>query len=55
MNEKHSEKIYSQEDIAKAFDMGFEAAIIVLEDTIGLSSSTQYKILEKLKEDRFKY
>ena len=55
MYKELSEKIYNQEDIAKAFDMGFEAAIIFLEDTIGLTSSTQYKILEKLKEDRFKY
>ena len=54
MNKKLSEKIYYQEDIEKAFDMGFEAAIIFLEDTIGLTSSTQQKILEKLKEDHFK-
>ncbi len=46
--------IYHQEDIEKAFDMGLETAIAVLESTSELSPAKQHMILNKLREDRIK-
>lgn len=51
---KHSDPSFYQEDIDNAFDIGLETAIAVLENTIGLSSSAQQAILNKLRKDRIK-
>lgn len=52
MGEITSEHIYKKEDIEKAYDMGLENAIILLEKSIGLSVSGQREMLKILKEKR---
>ena len=41
MNTKDFKFLYTVEDINKAFDLGFESAIYVLEKSIGLSYEGQ--------------
>lgn len=40
---------YTQKDLDKAFYMGLEAAVVVLENTAGLSLTAQGKVIEELK------
>ena len=46
----HQEITYSKRDIDKAYAMGLESAVVVLEKSIGLSPSDQRYILDRLKE-----
>lgn len=46
------EHIYKREDIEKAYDMGLENAILVLEKSIGLSVKGQMEMLNMLKRMR---
>ena len=43
------EHIYNREDIEKAYDMGLESAIMILEKSIGLSINGQKQMLNMLK------
>ena len=54
MEKSFNGPVYHQEDIEKAFDMGLETAIAVLENTSELSPAKQHMILNKLREDRVK-
>ncbi len=47
-----SERIYRKEDVEKAYDMGLENAILVLEKSIGLSVNGQREMLNMLKRMR---
>ncbi|GEM_PF-3538857 len=47
-----AEHIYRREDIEKAYDMGLENAILVLEKSIGLSVKGQREMLNMLKRMR---
>ena len=44
------ENLYSRRDLEKAYDMGLEMAIAMLEKSIGLSVAGQRYMLERLKE-----
>ncbi|MDM7919278.1 MAG: hypothetical protein QUS12_08950 [Methanosarcina sp.] len=48
----NSEHIYRKEDVEKAYDMGLENAILVLEKSIGLSVNGQKEMLNMLKRMR---
>lgn len=47
-----AEHIYRKEDVEKAYDMGLENAILVLEKSIGLSAKGQREMLNMLKRIR---
>jgi len=49
MGDEYSEYIYSAKDIEKAFDMGLESAVVILEKSIGLSIEGQRHLLERMK------
>ena len=50
MEEYKSKDIYSLQDLHKAFDMGLETAVFVLEKMIGLTPEGQQTMLDALKE-----
>ena len=50
MENKYSEHVYSKKDIDKAYIIGLESAVFVLEKSIGLSPEGQREMLESLKE-----
>lgn len=52
MREGFIEHIYKKEDIEKAFDMGLENAIMILEKSIGMSVRGQREMLNMLKKMR---
>ncbi|NLD38282.1 MAG: hypothetical protein GX654_15575 [Desulfatiglans sp.] len=52
MTGMNSEHIYRKEDVEKAYDMGLENAIMVLEKSIGLSVKGQREMLNLLKRMR---
>ncbi len=52
MAESINEHIYNKRDIEKAYDMGLENAIMILEKSIGLSVSGQIRMLNLLKKMR---
>ena len=52
MGEMFSEHIYRKEDIEKAYDMGWESAIMILEKSIGMSVDGQKELLSLLKKMR---
>ena len=58
LDNKHSEKIYTVNDLNKAFSMGQEFAVVVLEKSVGLSPKGQRRLIECLKkqiaEDKIK-
>ncbi len=47
-----SERLYKKEDIEKAYDMGLENAIMVLEKSIGLPVKGQREMINMLKRMR---
>ena len=47
-----NEHIYKKEDIEKAYDMGWESAIMILEKSIGMSVDGQRELLNLLKKMR---
>ena len=49
MNKEISDRIYSNNDIEKAFYMGIETGLSVLERTIGLPRDDQHLILHRIK------
>jgi len=54
MGEAFGEHIYKKEDIEKAYDMGWESAIMILEKSIGMSVDGQKELLGMLKKMRSK-
>ncbi len=52
MGERGIEHIYKKEDIEKAYDMGLENAIMILEKSIGMSETGQRELLNVLKQMR---
>lgn len=52
MGEVYQEHIYKKEDIEKAYDMGWESAILILEKSIGMSVDGQKELLSMLKKMR---
>ena len=50
MENKYREHAYSKKDIDKAYIIGLESAVFVLEKSIGLSPEGQREMLESLKE-----
>ena len=52
MFEGFNEHIYKKEDIEKAYDMGWESAIMILEKSIGMSVDGQKELLGMLKKMR---
>ena len=52
MGEVFKEHIYKKEDIEKAYDMGWESAIMILEKSIGMSVDGQKELLGMLKKMR---
>ena len=52
MGEMFNEHIYKKEDIEKAYDMGWESAIMILEKSIGMSVDGQKELLNMLKKMR---
>ena len=50
MEKKYSEYLYLKEDIDKAFNMGLETAIVVLEKSMALSRTGQRYMLHALKK-----
>lgn len=52
MVEGLSEHIYKKEDIEKAYDMGWESAIMILEKSIGMSVDGQKELVIMLKKMR---
>lgn len=52
MTEGYFEHLYKKEDIEKAYDMGWESAIMILEKSIGMSIDGQKELLNMLKKMR---
>ncbi|MGD9159571.1 MAG: hypothetical protein PVG39_14255 [Desulfobacteraceae bacterium] len=52
MAEGFIEHVYKKEDIEKAYDMGWENAIMILEKSIGMSVDGQKELLSMLKKMR---
>ena len=52
MREIFNDHIYKKEDIEKAYDMGWESAIMILEKSIGMSVDGQRELLSLLKKMR---
>ena len=52
MGKALNEYIYKKEDIEKAYDMGWESAIMILEKSIGMSVDGQKELLSMLKKMR---
>ncbi len=52
MGKAFDEHIYKKEDIEKAYDMGWESAIMILEKSIGMSVDGQKELLSMLKKMR---
>ena len=50
MGDEYSEYIYSSKDIEKAFDMGMDTALVIMEKSIGLTVEGQRNLLEKMKK-----
>ena len=50
MFEKRRERLYTKADINKAYSMGLEKAVVVLERSVLLSSADRWRIIELLKE-----
>ena len=50
MGMKNSKTVYSLEDVNKAFAMGLESAIVVLEKSIGLSIDGRHRMIDLLKQ-----
>ena len=46
----YPERIYFKRDVDKAYTMGLENAIVILEQTVGLSRQGQVQMIKKLKE-----
>ena len=44
--------IYKKEDIEKAYDMGLENAIIILEKSMGMSENGRRELINMLKQMR---
>lgn len=54
MPEELDDYIYKKEDIEKAYDMGWESAIMILEKSIGMSVDGQRELVSLLKKMRSK-
>lgn len=52
MVEQRHSHVYRRKDLEKAYDMGLENAIIILEKSIGLSVDGQKEMLNSLKKMR---
>ena len=50
MENENTRLIYQKQDVDKAYDMGLEMAIVVLEKSIELSKAARIKMLNGLKE-----
>ena len=50
MGDEYSEYVYSKKDIDKAFYMGLETAIVVLEESMALSRTDRRYMLDFLKK-----
>ena len=50
MFEERQERLYTKADINKAYSMGLEKAVVVLEESILLSRADRWHIIESLKE-----
>ena len=50
LRDKDSGRYYTQKDLDKAYNMGLEAAVVVIEKMPGLSPSEQRKMVKDLKE-----
>lgn len=49
-NSNQTTKVYYKDDIDKAYNMGLDAAVVILEKTIGLSSSAQHHVVTEMKQ-----
>ena len=50
MGKKLPEILYTKDDINKAFSMGLETAIVILEKSVGLSIPGRRLLIESLKK-----
>ncbi|MFC1820693.1 hypothetical protein ACFLZG_06370 [Thermodesulfobacteriota bacterium] len=50
MEDGYSGHTYSSKDLDKAYAMGLETAIVLLEKSIGLSPTEQRQLIETIKE-----
>lgn len=50
MENRFPEVIYTVEDVNKAFSMGLESAVVVLENALFLSRNGQRQLIDLLKE-----
>jgi electron transfer flavoprotein alpha/beta subunit len=50
MFKKRQKSLYTKADINKAYSMGLEKAVVVLERSVLLSSADRWRIIELLKE-----
>jgi hypothetical protein len=50
MFKKRKKSLYTKADINKAYSMGLEKAVAVLERSVLLSSADRWRIIELLKE-----
>ena len=50
MEQEYIQKIYTVEDIDKAFSMDLETAVFVLENSIGMSNENQRVLIESMKK-----
>jgi hypothetical protein len=49
MEKQDSQHSYTVEDLNKAYDMGIESAVVVLEKSLGLSPAEQRYLLNRMK------
>lgn len=51
MKDNNSLKVYSMSDIYKAFDMGLEMAVFIIEKMVGFTPKAQQAMVDILKEE----
>ena len=50
MRQDFIQKIYTVEDLDKAYSMGLETAVFVLENSIGMPTESQRALIESIKK-----
>ena len=50
MEQGYIQKLYTVEEIGKAFSMGMETAVFVMENSIGMSTENQRALVESMKK-----
>jgi len=54
MEKKKRKRLYEKEEINKAYNMGLESAVVILEQSFKLSRADRWRLIEYLKKNIIK-